>query len=164
MLQKRNDSNSVRTRYSREAPLTDEQIDALTIAEVRAIANRASAALSQLRELGLLPGGVVPTAVARPIAMGRSGHDPAPGAEPFPCAECGRLRPERPGESVQAQTCDTCGNRLPGGDMPARVMNKPEQRRNGVVSTAVTTLTPEERAAKLALPAFDANGMPLEAE
>lgn len=146
--------------------MTTDDIDKLTIGEVRLIAERAGDALRLLRELNL--GGAVASPATRPATGG--GQSPtvfaaaAPpiSGEPFPCVTCGRVRPERPGESVQTATCDTCGNRLPGGTVSARVMNKGEERRNGVTTAIVTPLTPEERAAKMAMPAFDGNGMPVD--
>ena len=124
--------------------MTIEEIDRLTIAEVRAIYERASAAMEQLRALGLMP----PISVKVPVLgfpQMRPGSTILNG-QPFPCLACGRVAPERPGELLQALECQTCGNHLPG-TMP--LTNKGEIQ-----------WSPEELARKRSLPAFDKNGNP----
>ncbi len=131
--------------------MTPEDIDKLTIAEVRAIAERASAALSQLRELGLLPGALmVPRGVRLTHDIGPPGDIvPAP---PYPCPGCGRSGPEAPGERASETECLQCGNHLP------LVAGAP-----GVVMTnkgPMARISAAERAAALGQPAFDASGEP----
>ena len=93
--------------------MTADEIDALTIAEVRAICERASDAMEQLRALGLMPYG-------RAVAPTFHGGQPSTVAngqivvQPFPCRACGRVAPEKSGEPLQTLQCQTCGNHLPG--------------------------------------------------
>lgn len=149
--------------------MNETDFGSMTLAQLEALAERFGAAVKTIHEARALLGGVPRAHLAGAVgAVGLPGgsvqvasNSPTPDS-PFPCAECGRIRPERPGEHVQTATCDRCGNRLPGGDMSSRVMNKPEQRRNGQVTAVVQPLSPEERAAKLALPAFGPDGLPLE--
>lgn len=93
--------------------MTNEEIDRLSIAEVRAISERAADALSRFREVQAMLGGaiMVPTG--------------------------SRVDPGQPGE--------------------------PQYAPNGVIQTnkGAYALTPAERAAKAALPAFGVDGEPL---
>ena len=62
--------------------MTDEEIDRLTIGEVRAIAERAGAALEQLRAVqGLMGGGLVPRAEIH-AAEPSWGHEPPADEDP----------------------------------------------------------------------------------
>ena len=124
--------------------MTPDEIDKLTIAEVRAIAERASEALKTLRELGLAtPPHMLRAEVGRPLSVPHV----FPVAAPFPCAHCGRVAPERPGDMLQAAECPTCGNHYSGV--------APLTSKGPVVWSA------EEMARRRALPAFDANGEPV---
>lgn len=143
--------------------MSPDDIDKLTVGEVRAIVDRAADALKTLRELGFMS---APPKVANAYAALTS---PLPNPDsPFPCAGCGREKPQGPREAVQARACDVCGNNLPARDgavsIAPGVTNKPAIVRNGNVAAVVSTLSPEERAAKLALPAFGPDGLPLEAD
>jgi hypothetical protein len=140
-------------------------IGSMTLDEFEAYAARLEAAAKLVRQARadiLGPTSVTVRNGPMPTISAEPSHIIAVAGEPFPCAACGRVRPERPGESVKNDVCETCGNRLPGGDVPSRLMNKGEERRNGVVTATVKPLTPEERAAKMAMPAFGADGLPLE--
>lgn len=122
--------------------MTPEEIDRLTIAEVRAIAERAGDALKTLRELGL----VTPQTPAELARAARASN-----ASPFPCPACGRVAVERPNEPTQDAECLTCRNHLPleGG---VRVSNK-----GPLVMDAEMRA---KRAALISAPAFDATGEP----
>jgi hypothetical protein len=123
--------------------VTDDDIDKLTIAEVRAIASRASEALKTLRDLGLAPSSPrITRTVAAPIDLTPQ--------QPFPCAQCGRTGVIQPGEPAQAVECIACGNPLPLNGNGVRMTNK------GPIG-----LTAEERQRRLTLPAFDNEGNPL---
>lgn len=123
--------------------MTPDDIDKLTIAEVRAIAERASEALRTLQVLGLAPMRVPISADAN-LFKGVPIHTPL---GPFPCGACGRVAPERPGEALQVTECQACGNHLPGTSV---LSNK-----GPVVWSA------EEIAKRRATPAFDVNGEPV---
>lgn len=129
--------------------MTPEQIDALTLGEVRAICERAAETLTKARDVLSLFGGPIRAPINSALNPGISpGHIYGrPSPEPFPCPACGRLAPERPGEAVKDSECNLCGNHLPGGDGP--LSNK-----------GPILLTAEERARRATLPAFDKNGDP----
>lgn len=133
--------------------MTTDEIDALTIKQVRQIAERASEALNTLRELGLAaPMGGAGVGSAVPMRPGSAVASVAPG--PFPCAACGRVATERPGEVTQPAECLTCGNHLPavGGSVALRQSNK-----------GPLVMDPEmlaRRQALIATPAFDDAGEP----
>lgn len=135
--------------------MTGDEIDALTIADVRRIAERASVALEQLRQVQSLMGGVGRAAPSTAPADAVAGHvapSPAPAAhaEPFPCPTCRRTAPERPGEATQPQECLTCGSHLPLIGAPGvRMTNK------GPMLVDV-----EARRALMGTPAFDDKGNP----
>lgn len=128
--------------------MTDDEIDALTIADVRRIAERASVALEQLRQVQSLLGGVArPFSVAGYVAPSPAATAPA---EPFPCPACRRTAPEHPGEATQPQECLTCGSHLPLAGAPGvRMTNK------GPMVVDV-----EARRALMGTPAFDDKGNP----
>lgn len=137
--------------------MTAEEIDRLTIAEVRAIVERASAALDQLRQLGLLPmGSAVPSMAVRngggALAHAVATPSMVAAAEPYPCAGCGRTGPGAPGEKSQDEECLHCGNHLPL-----------TRATPGVVLTnkGPAMITAAERAAAMRQPAFDSSGEPL---
>lgn len=89
--------------------MTNEEIDRLTIAEVRAISERASDALSRFRE--------VQSMLGAPLSV-PAAHSPPPGS-------------------------------------PSLLQGVIQTNKGSLV------LSPEERARKLALPAFQANGEPV---
>lgn len=138
--------------------MTNDEIDALTIAEVRAINERAGEALKTLQALGLAPM-TTPAGARFQLNAGAAGavglasgsvslglNSPAP----YPCAVCGRAEPISPQEQAALGTtppeCNACGNPMaPVG--PRTNKGHP-------------TITAAQRAAKLAQPAFDANGEP----
>lgn len=142
-----------------------EDIENLTIKQARARAETATETLRVLSGLGIVAGVVAQDVGLRMLTLPSGAPAPTPDS-PFPCAGCGREKPQAPREAVQARACDVCGNNLPARDgavsIAPGVTNKPAIVRNGAVAAVVSTLSPEERAAKLALPAFGADGMPLE--
>jgi hypothetical protein len=133
--------------------MSPEDIDKLTIAEVRAIAERAGDALKTLRELGLTG----PAVVSAPMTVPRGTAYVLPVASstsPFPCPACGRAATEKPGEPCSPIECQLCGNHLPlpEGATGPRMSNK-----------GPLVMDPEmqaRRAALIAQPAFDAEGEP----
>lgn len=126
--------------------MTNSEIDALTVGEVRAIVERASKALAALAEArALLGGGVGVVASSNPIVRTGGVSNPA-ATNPFPCPTCGRTAPETPGEALSETECQECGNRMPG-------LHK-QTNKGPIIWTA------EEKAAKLAMKAFDAEGNP----
>lgn len=129
--------------------MSPEDIDKLTIADVRAIAERASDALRTLRELGLAaPLGGAGFGHAVPQRPGSAVVSVAP-QQPFPCATCHRTGPIQLGEHGGPQECIACGNPLP-------LTNGQRMTNKGPIG-----LSAEERARKLELPAFDASGEPI---
>lgn len=131
-----------------------DEIDALTIREVRAIAERAGEALKQLRDVQALLGapnariGPVPHSAA--LNGGLPTYAPNSG-EPYPCPGCGRAGPIAPGESAGPTECLQCGNPTPlaAGAPGVRLTNK------GPMVVDI-----EARNRLMASPAFDANGDP----
>lgn len=131
--------------------MTSDEIDKLTISEVRAIAERAGEALRLLRELGIRDVAVgVGTAPAPRLAVVPT---PAP-ASPYPCAGCGREAVEKPGEPASPIECQLCGNHLPlpAGANGSRVSNK------GPLVMDADMLA--RRQALIQQPAFDEDGEP----
>lgn len=80
--------------------MTLDEIDALTIAEVRAIAERASAALATLRDLGLMGG----AAGAQPVT-----HASAPVVSPIPAGN--PTRTGRRGEPTEDELAQMAAQR-----------------------------------------------------
>ena len=124
--------------------MTDEQIDALTIAEVRAIAARASDALKTLRDLGLVPSAPRIT----PLDIGGS-----PSIAASRCPVCARAI----GSATSFAECAL------GIECPAvanRKTNKP-QLVHTLAGPNGNTAVMGDRASLLAQPAFDADGNPI---
>ena len=134
--------------------MTADEIDNLTIREVRAINERAADALKTLQQLGLAPMRVPISADAN-LFKGARIHTPlgpiAAPAEPYPCPACGRAGPIAPGESAGPTECLQCGNPTPlaAGAPGVRLTNK------GPMVVDI-----EARNRLMASPAFDANGDP----
>ena len=128
--------------------MTPEQIDALTIAEVRAIAARASDALKTLRDLGLTQ----PLPVeGRYVAIDRT--KPAPAIAQDLCPVCARAI----GSATSFAECAL------GVECPAvanRKTNKP-QLIHALAGPNGNMAVTGDRAALLAQPAFDEEGDPL---
>ena len=127
--------------------MTDDEVDRLTIAEVRAIVARAGDALKALAELGIAPQRAFATrpAVHVPRVV------PVEQASPYPCAMCGRAAPVTPQEQAtlgeSAPECGACGNPM----VPAGTK---------FTSKGHPVISPAQRAAMLSQPAFDKNGDP----
>ena len=130
--------------------MTDDEIDLLTIKQVRVIAERASDALKTLRDLGLtgpagavgLSGGSVPRVL-----------NPAPIIASDRCPVCARAIGTATSfaECALGVECPAVANRKTNKPALVHTLSGP----NG--ATAVTG----DRAALLAQPAFDAEGNPL---
>lgn len=128
--------------------MTDDEIDKLSIAEVRAIVTRAGDALKALAELGIAPRfGRGPVAAILPAQMAmRVPGEQASQLQPYPCAMCGRAAPVTPQEQASlgegAPECGACGN--PMAPVGAKLTNKGHP-----------VISPAQRAAMLSQPAFD---------
>lgn len=126
----------------------------MTLAQIEALAERFGAAVRTINEARALLGGELGASgrsVARPMVSSLAAPV-APG--PFPCAACGRVATERPGEVTQPAECLTCGNHLPvvAGGAALRQSNK-----------GPLVMDPEmlaRRQALIATPAFDDAGEP----
>lgn len=142
--------------------MTADEIDNLTIREVRAIAAQAGTALKQLRDVQsmfgvpVLPGGAplhVPSVVDVNEAMVNAGmayRQPPPPQQPYPCPGCGRTGPIVPGESAGPTECLQCGN-------PRPLVAGPNVRQTNKGPMVVDV---EARNRLIGSPAFDANGEP----
>lgn len=134
--------------------MSPDDIDKLTIAEVRAICERAESALRTLNELGLAqlrP----PVLAARGIPTVIQHNAPVvAAASPYPCPGCGRTAVEKLGEPASPIECQLCGNHLPlePGAQGVRMTNK------GPLVMDADMLA--RRQALIAQPAFGPDGEP----
>lgn len=135
--------------------MSPEDIDKLTIAEVRAIAERAAAALKLLRELGIRDAaiGVGPAAPAFAAPRLVAVPTPAP-SSPFPCPGCGRTAVEKPGEPASPIECQLCGNHLPLDP------NAPGARQSNKGPLVMDADMLARRQALISQPAFGPDGEP----
>jgi len=124
--------------------MSPEQIDALTLGEVKAIAREAEEAVEKLQRMRALlgGGGTAPAVVAAPKTGPVAA--PVPG-QPFPCAQCGRERPIAPGEPSSGVECPVCGNPLP---LPAG--EQPPVSLGVMTSKGFRAWTPDELAMRAA--------------